>query len=126
MRRIGADLLTAVGRGVAVVNLDAELAAEPVHQPFELFELVLFQGFERENIECVGLGVVEESAQHRGVIDQGFARGSGRGDGQVLVLENFFDAFGLVGIKCWNICNLENIADCGGQVRKVVDQALGT
>ena len=58
-------------RGVAVVDLDAEAAAKALQQGVQFVVLILHQGFEREDIERVPVGVLQQRGDDRHVVDQG-------------------------------------------------------
>ena len=95
--RLLADGLAHAGRRVAVVGVEAQLVAQGLVQVEQLGQLVLGKGLGREQVQGFGLGVAGQGVQGGGVVDQGLARGGGRGHHRVPPLQDVLQRFGLVG-----------------------------
>ena len=115
VRRRAANLPAPVSRGVAVVDRDAEAAAQALQQGVQLVVLILHQGLEREDIERVRLRVLQQCGDHRHVVDQGLAARRRRRHHDVLAVQRLADALGLMAVKGRHPGGLENVGHRPGK-----------
>jgi hypothetical protein len=113
LRRVGADLLAAGARRVAVVDLEARRVerAQPAGEPAQAAELILRQRLGRVEEECFRARILEDALERAGGEQQGLA-GSGRRDrDDVLAGAGQVDALGLVAVEPLDAL----LAECFGE-----------
>ena len=94
-----ADRLAGVLRRVAVVGEGADVGAHGVHHRLELVELVLGQGFGREQIHSAGVGVFQKPVENRQVVAECLAAGRGRDHHNILAAADQTYGFRLVAVE---------------------------
>ena len=113
VRRRGANLPPPLRWGVAVVDVNAEAAAQARHQGVQLVVLVLFEGFEREDVEGVCRRVLQQRGDDRRVVHQGLAAGRRRRHHDVVAVQRLADALGLMAVQGRHPGGLENVGHRG-------------
>ena len=98
VRRRSANLPAPVRRGVAVVDVNAEAAAQALQEDSQLVVLILLQGLEREDVERVRVGVLQQGGDDRHVVNQGLAAGRRRRHHDVVAIQGLADALGLMAV----------------------------
>ena len=101
--RTRADRTARILGCVAVVREDADLhtgrAVDVLAELVQLGELVLCQRFGRKQVERPRRGVLQDAAQHRGVVAQGLPRCRGCSDDDVAARQRVFEGSRLMRIE---------------------------
>ena len=99
VRRVCAELFTAVSWRVAIVDGHGESGIETLYEGLKFVALILLQGFERKNVECMPLTVVQQGGQDRDVVHQCFSTRRRCGNDHVVAGKGSSDPFDLMGIQ---------------------------
>ena len=99
----GANRAPRVGRRVAVVGEDADVAlrrrADDLREPLEFGELVLSERLGGEQVQRPGTGLAQDRAQDGPVVAERLARGGGRDDDDVAPGQRVAHGLGLVRVR---------------------------
>ena len=100
LRDIFPDLFSAVGRGVSVVDFSRDLCAfDPLQPEGKILQLVLFEGLEGKDVDCLGFSILQDFLDDSNVIDQALAARRFCGHKEVRPIPQIFYRLCLMAVK---------------------------